>query len=51
LNVGEAETEPTLRKALAIGADDAIRVNSFPKDSLFVAKQIVALLLNKIIMT
>ncbi|MCM0041381.1 MAG: electron transfer flavoprotein subunit beta/FixA family protein [Algoriphagus sp.] len=40
LNVGEAETEPTLRKALAIGADDAIRVNSFPKDSFFVARQI-----------
>jgi electron transfer flavoprotein beta subunit len=40
LNVGEAETEPTLRKALAIGADDAIRVNSSPKDSFFVAKQI-----------
>ncbi|MBT0811774.1 electron transfer flavoprotein subunit beta/FixA family protein [Litoribacter ruber] len=40
LNVGEAETEPTIRKALAIGADDAIRVNAFPKDSLFVAKQI-----------
>ena len=42
LNVGEAETEPTLRKALAIGADDAIRVNAFPKDSLFVANQIAA---------
>ncbi|MEO9964764.1 MAG: electron transfer flavoprotein subunit beta/FixA family protein [Reichenbachiella sp.] len=40
LNVGEAETEPTLRKALAIGADDAIRINSFPKDSFFVANQI-----------
>ncbi|MEX2594002.1 MAG: electron transfer flavoprotein subunit beta/FixA family protein [Anditalea sp.] len=40
LNVGEAETDPTLRKALAIGADEAIRINSFPKDSLFVAKQI-----------
>jgi electron transfer flavoprotein beta subunit len=40
LNVGEAETEPTLRKALAIGADEAIRVNSFPKDSFFVSKQI-----------
>lgn len=40
LNVGEAETEPTLRKALAIGADDAIRINSFPKDSFFVAQQI-----------
>ncbi len=43
LNVGEAETEPTLRKALAIGADDAIRVNAFPKDSFFVAKQIAAI--------
>lgn len=40
INVGEVETEPTLRKSLAIGADDAIRVNSFPKDSFFVAKQI-----------
>ena len=42
LNVGEAETEPTIRKALAIGADDAIRVNAFPVDALFVAKQIAA---------
>lgn len=40
LNVGEAETEPTLRKALAIGADDAVRVNAFPTDAFFVAKQI-----------
>ncbi|MFY0652561.1 MAG: electron transfer flavoprotein subunit beta/FixA family protein [Cyclobacteriaceae bacterium] len=40
LNVGEAETEPTLRKALAIGADDAIRVNAHPADSFFVANQI-----------
>lgn len=40
LNVGEAETEPTLRKALAIGADDAIRVNAFPRDAHFVAQQI-----------
>lgn len=42
LNVGEAETEPTIRKALAIGADDAVRINAFPKDALFVAKQIEA---------
>lgn len=40
LNVGEADTEPTLRKALAIGADDAVRINAAPKDSLFVATQI-----------
>lgn len=43
LNVGEADTEPTLRKALAIGADDAIRVNAFPTDALFVARQIAAI--------
>ncbi|MEQ9414711.1 MAG: electron transfer flavoprotein subunit beta/FixA family protein [Cyclobacteriaceae bacterium] len=40
LNVGLAETEPTIRKALAIGADDAIRVNAEPTDSNFVATQI-----------
>jgi len=28
VNVGGPETEPTLRKALAIGADAAIRVNT-----------------------
>jgi len=40
LNVGEADTEPTLRKALAIGADDAVRINAFPSDAYFVATQI-----------
>lgn len=40
LNVGEADAEPNIRKALAIGADDAIRVNAFPKDAFFVAQQI-----------
>lgn len=40
LNVGGAETEPTIRKALAIGADDAIRVNAEPRDAYFVAQQI-----------
>lgn len=40
VNVGEAETEPTLRKALAIGADEAIRVNAKPTDGFFVAKQL-----------
>ncbi len=43
LNVGEAETEPTIRKALAIGADDAVRINAFPEDAVFVAKQIAAI--------
>jgi electron transfer flavoprotein beta subunit len=40
LNVGEADTEPNIRKALAIGADDAIRVNAAPTDAFFVAQQI-----------
>lgn len=40
LNVGLAETEPTIRKGLAIGADDAIRVNAEPTDAFFVATQI-----------
>ena len=40
LNVGLAETEPTIRKALAIGADEAIRINAEPADSYFVASQI-----------
>ncbi|MGB3588290.1 MAG: electron transfer flavoprotein subunit beta/FixA family protein [Tunicatimonas sp.] len=42
INVGEAETEPTIRKALAIGADDAIRINANPTDSFFVAQQIAS---------
>lgn len=40
LNVGESEGDPQIRKALAIGADDAIRVNAEPTDSYFVAAQI-----------
>lgn len=40
INVGGPETEPTLRKALAIGADAAIRVNATPTDGFYVAKQL-----------
>jgi electron transfer flavoprotein beta subunit len=40
LNVGGPETEPTLRKALAIGADEAIRVNTPATDGYSVAKQL-----------
>lgn len=43
VNVGTAVTEPTLRKALAIGANDAIRVDAEPTDAFFVAKQIAHL--------
>ena len=42
LNVGGAESEPIIRKGLAIGADDAIRVNAQPTDAFFVAQQIAA---------
>ncbi|MFL1011977.1 electron transfer flavoprotein subunit beta/FixA family protein [Flavisericum labens] len=42
VNVGGAETEPTLRKALAIGADEAIRVNTAPTDGFSVAKQLAS---------
>ncbi|MFH6604587.1 electron transfer flavoprotein subunit beta/FixA family protein [Maribacter algicola] len=38
--VGEASVEPTMRKALAIGADEAIRVNAVPTDGFFVAQQL-----------
>lgn len=40
VTVGEADTEPTLRKALAIGADDAIRIDAKPTDGFFVATQL-----------
>ncbi len=39
-NIGTKATEPTLRKALAVGADDAIRVDAEAKDAYFVAKQL-----------
>ena len=42
INVGPPASEPTLRKALAIGADDAIRVDAEPSDAFFVASQIAA---------
>lgn len=40
INVGDATTEPVIRKSLAIGANDAIRVNVEPKDSYSAAKEI-----------
>ncbi len=40
VHVGLATAEPTIRKALAIGADDAIRVNLEPSDAYQVAAQI-----------
>ncbi len=46
VNVGNATTEPTLRKALAIGADDAIRVNVEPTDGFLVAKELATVVKN-----
>jgi len=40
VHVGNASSEPTIRKALAIGADDAVRVNADSSDAFFVAAQI-----------
>ena len=40
ISVGDASVEPILRKALAIGADRAFRVDEDPKDSFRVAKLI-----------
>ncbi len=40
INVGGPETEPTLRKALAIGADSAIRINTQATDGFQVAKEL-----------
>jgi electron transfer flavoprotein beta subunit len=46
VNVGNASTEPTLRKALAIGADNAIRVNAEATDGYYVAKQLAEVIKN-----
>lgn len=46
INVGLVDSEPTIRKALAIGADDAKRINAEPKDAYFVAAQIAEVIKN-----
>jgi electron transfer flavoprotein beta subunit len=40
INVGLADAEPSIRKALAIGAHDAVRINAEPLDAFFVAAEI-----------
>lgn len=42
INVGTADDEQVIRKGLAIGGDDAVRIDAAPKSALFVAKQISA---------
>ncbi len=40
INVGRQDNEQIIRKALAIGADKAIRVDADPADAMYVARQI-----------
>lgn len=40
IHVGTAASEPVIRKALAIGAAEAVRINAKPADAYFVAYQI-----------
>ena len=43
INVGNADSEPIIRKALALGGDEAIRVNSDVADSFYIASQIATI--------
>lgn len=43
VTVGGADAEPIIRKALALGGDEAIRVNATPSDPYVVASQIAAI--------
>jgi len=45
-HVGLGSSEPTIRKALAMGADDAIRVDAEPVDAWFVAAQLSEVIKN-----
>jgi electron transfer flavoprotein beta subunit len=42
VHVGAADSEATIRKGLAIGADDAVRIDAEPNDAFAVAEQIAA---------
>jgi electron transfer flavoprotein beta subunit len=42
ITVGMADTEPIIRKALALGGDEAIRINADSHDSYYIASQIAA---------
>ena len=42
VTVGAADAEPIIRKALALGGDEAIRVNATSQDSFYIASQIAA---------
>jgi len=40
VNVGDASNDVVIRKALAIGADDAVRIDAEPKNAMMVAKTV-----------
>ena len=40
VTVGGADTEPIIRKALALGGDEAYRVNATSHDSVYISTQI-----------
>jgi len=42
VTVGAADTEPVIRKALALGGDEATRVNAESSDSFYIASQIAS---------
>src|SRR5438045_3634138 len=42
VTVGGADCDPVIRKALALGGDEAIRINAEPGDSFYVASQIAS---------
>lgn len=43
VTVGAADAEPIIRKALALGGDEAIRIHADGSDSYFIASQIAAI--------
>ena len=43
ITIGGADTDPIIRKALALGGDEAIRVNTEGQDSFYIASQIAAI--------
>lgn len=47
ITVGKADAEPTLRKSLACGADDAIRVDAPAGDAFFTATQLAEAVKNE----
>jgi len=47
ITVGNAVDESIMRKALAIGADDAVRIDAEPKDAYYTAMQIAAFAKNQ----